>query len=274
MHKEKETLALRFLYKTPPGRLILRGLVQPGFSKLAGRFLSSPFSRHIVPVYKKLNDIDTKDCVSQKYNSFNEFFYRKRKEEHFDEDPAGLISPCDGLLSVYPVDEEKTYRIKNADYDLGQLLRDEKLAKSYAGGLCLIFRLTPKHYHRYCFAANGKISCSRRIEGVLHCVRPIAYTSRPVFIENSREYVVIDTEAFGEIIQMEVGALMVGKIHNHEPASQAVKGREKGYFEFGGSTIIVLTQKDRLDVAEEYIQKTKLGLETDVRKGQLAGRAR
>ena len=109
---------------------------------------------------------------------------------------------------------------------------------------------------------------------MLHCVRPIAYTNRPVFIENSREYVVIDTENFGEIIQMEVGALMVGKIHNHESISRAVKGREKGYFEFGGSTIIVLTQKDRLDVPEEYIQKTGLGLETDIRKGQLAGRAR
>lgn len=274
MHKEKETLALRFLYKTPPGRLILKGLVQPGFSKAAGRFLSSPASRHIVPVYKKLNDINTEDCASQEYASFNEFFYRKRREEHFDDEPAGLISPCDGLLSVYPVDGRSTYRIKNVDYDLKQLLRDERLAQRYSGGLCLVFRLTPKHYHRYCFAADGKISCSRRIEGVLHCVRPIAYTSRPVFIENSREYVVIDTEDFGEIIQMEVGALMVGKIHNHEPAFQAVKGQEKGYFEFGGSTIIVLTQKDRLDVPEEYIQKTRLGLETDIRKGQLAGRAR
>lgn len=274
MHKEKETFALRFLYKTPPGRLMLKGLVQPGFSKAAGRFLSSPASRYIVPAYKKLNEIDTGDCISQEYGSFNEFFYRKRKEELFDEDPAGLISPCDGLLSVYPVDDRCTYRIKNVDYDLGQLLRDESLAQSYSGGLCLVFRLTPKHYHRYCFTADGEISCSRRIEGVLHCVRPIAYTNRPVFIENSREYVVIDTENFGEIIQMEVGALMVGKIHNHEPVSQAVKGREKGYFEFGGSTIIVLTQKDRLDVPEEYIQKTGLGLETDIRKGQLAGRAR
>ena len=59
MNKEKETLSLRFLYKTPPGRLILKALVRPGFSKAAGRFLSSPISRHIVPVYKKLNDIDT-----------------------------------------------------------------------------------------------------------------------------------------------------------------------------------------------------------------------
>ena len=274
MNKEKETLSLRFLYKTPPGRLILKALVRPGFSKAAGRFLSSPVSRHIVPVYKKLNDIDTGDCVLQKYDSFNEFFYRKRKEEHFDEDPAGLISPCDGLLSVYPIDEENTYRIKNVEYNLEQLLRDEELAQSFSGGLCLIFRLTPKHYHRYCFAADGEIVGRRRIEGVLHCVRPIAYTNRPVFMENSREYVEIDTKTFGKIIQMEVGALMVGKIHNHENVFHAVKGQEKGCFEFGGSTIIVITQKDCLDVPEEYLQKTKLGLETDVRKGQIVGRAR
>lgn len=273
MDREKESLALRFLYKTPPGRLILKGLVQPGFSRAAGKFLSSPMSRHIVPIYKKRNDIDTGDCILQKYGSFNEFFYRKRKQEYIEDEPSGLISPCDGLLSVYPVDDKSTYRIKNVEYNLGQLLRDEALAQRYSGGLCMIFRLTPRHYHRYCFAANGEITGGRGIEGILHCVRPIAYTGRPVFIENSREYVIIDTQEFGQIIQMEVGALMVGKIHNHGSVSQAVKGREKGYFEFGGSTIIVLIQKDRLQVSEDFIMKTELGLETDVRRGQIVGRA-
>lgn len=43
---------------------------------------------------------------------------------------------------------------------------------------------------------------------------------------------------------MEVGAMMVGRITNHEAVPGYVtRGEEKGYFEFGGSTIILLTQK-------------------------------
>ena len=52
------------------------------------------------------------------------------------------------------------------------------------------------------------------------------------------------TKHFGDALQMEVGALMVGKIANHDGAGSMRRVIEKGYFQFGGSTIILLLEKD------------------------------
>lgn len=71
-----------------------------------------------------------------------------------------------------------------------------------------------------------------------------------IIIQNSREYAVIDSEEYGKIVQMEVGALLVGKISNkgYVAGDEVCKGEEKGYFEHGGSSIVVLT-KHRFDKA-------------------------
>lgn len=244
---KKETLSIRFLYGTKVGRCCLKILIQPWISKAVGAFLSTPLSRPIVTMYVKKNKVDLSAYPQRSYHSFNDFFTRKRNTDQADTTAAHLISPCDAYLTVYPIDDNRTYHIKHIDYHLDQLLHDPELAARYTGGTCLIFRLTPSHYHRYCFSCSGNMEAAQRINGKLHCVRPIAYTSMPVFAENSREYVLIDSPEFGKVIQMEIGALLVGKISNHK-VSFAQQATEKGYFEFGGSTIILLLEKDRIAI--------------------------
>ena len=140
---------------------------------------------------------------------------------------------------------------KNATYDISQLLRDPMLADKYSNGLCFIFRMTPQHYHRYSYSCSGEASATRRIKGILHCVRPIAYGSRSVYTENCRAYEIIRSQKFGDVIQMEVGALMIGKICNH-PHKMYVEGlQEKGFFAFGGSTIIILLQADKIIINDK-----------------------
>lgn len=256
----KESLSIRFLYGTVPGRLCLKIVTRPWLSIIAGKFLSSPLSRPMIGRFIRKNRIDMSQYPPESYRCFNDFFTRKRANDIGD---APLVSPCDGFLSVYPIDENSTFHIKNVDYSLDHLLQDPHLAHHYRGGTCLIFRLTPQHYHRYGFSCDGAISYCQKIRGKLHCVRPIAYTCRPVFVENSREYVIIDSPACGSVVQMEVGALLVGKISNH-PLPTACKGVEKGFFEFGGSTIILLLEKDGPQLSSGLNSPT----EKDVRYGQ------
>lgn len=248
----QEASSIRFLYGTKAGRVCLKALTRPWLSKAAGAFLSSPLSRPVVSTYVKRNHIDLTAYPQRKYRSFNDFFTRTRSTADADTTVGHLVSPCDAFLSVYPIDENRTYHIKHIDYSLDRLLGNSALAERYAGGTCLIFRLTPSHYHRYCFACNGHISTKKRIDGKLHCVRPIAYTTLPVFAENSREYAVIDSDEFGKVVQMEVGALLVGKISNH-PLNHAQQSKEKGYFEFGGSTIILLLEKGRIAIEPTFL---------------------
>lgn len=268
---KKEALSIRFLYGTVIGRAMLKPLVHPFISRSAGKFLDSGGSAWLVPWFIKKHHIDMEGYEEKRYRSFNDFFTRRRVAERIDITPEHMASPCDGYLSVYPVDGERTYHIKNVEYRLEELLGSRTLAERFSGGLCLIFRLTPQDYHRYCYACDGTRVRSRAMGGVLHCVRPTAYTSVPVFVENSREYVVLRTDFFGTIVQMEIGALLVGKIHNYHGKVKVAKGQEKGYFEFGGSTILVLVEKDKLNLVERVVENTKMGKEMKIRLGETVG---
>ncbi|MDE6641543.1 MAG: phosphatidylserine decarboxylase [Acetatifactor sp.] len=274
----RESLALRFLYRTVPGRMILKLLVQPKVSKAAGYFLSSGVSKCIVPCYMRKHKIDMDDIVipSGGFSSFNDFFTRKKRTESFDMTCGHLISPCDGFLSVVRITEDTVLNIKNSRFTLDDLLKDHELAGQFRGGTALVFRLTPANYHRYCYAADGKIILHRKIRGILHCVRPIALRTVPVFAQNSREYQVLGTECFGTVVQMEVGALLVGKIRNDVKilkSGYAQRGKEKGYFEFGGSTIIILLQKNTICFNENLYKKQSGSGEIPVCMGEYVARA-
>ena len=73
-------------------------------------------------------------------------------------------------------------------------------------------------------------------------------------------------------MMMEVGAMMVGKITNLEKDScQVKKGAEKGYFEFGGSTIILFLQHGKVRLDSDLLENTEAGYETIVRMGERIG---
>ncbi len=244
----KDSLLLRFLYGTVPGRAVLKFLAWPGVSKLGGRFLSSRISRLAVPYYIKKFHIDMADIEvpAGGFPSFNAFFIRKRRHVGFDSAYDHLSSPCDGYLTIADITEGTVFFVKNTAFSLEDLLCDTELAAKFRGGSAFIFRLTPAEYHRYCYAADGNIVRGEKIPGKLHCVRPIALRNMPVFVQNSREYQVIRTEHFGMMVHMEIGAMLVGKIRNDSGYLKkgcVRKGGGKGYFEFGGSTIVLLTQK-------------------------------
>jgi phosphatidylserine decarboxylase len=242
-----ESLTIDFLYKTPVGRFILKGLVNPKVSKRAAKILSSRMSAAFVPSFIKKNNIDIEDYIVPEggFGSFNDFFTRKIKPGKRAISDSTFICPSDGLLTVSEISETSVFNIKNTSYSLKELLASESLAGEFMGGTALIFRLTPSHYHRYVFCASGKIIDTKYIQGILHSVKPVCHETFPVFIQNSREYAVIDSEEYGKIVQMEVGALLVGKISNsgYAAGDEARIGEEKGYFEYGGSSIVVLTKR-------------------------------
>lgn len=266
----KEEWSVRFLYNTVSGRMLLKILTKPIFSKISGIYLNSGFSKHKIRKFIRKNNIslDNIEVPPNGFNSFNDFFKRKRKKISYDENASSFISPCDGLLSILRLDEEAGFYIKNTRYSLIGLLKNRKISKEFEGGLALVFRLTPAHYHRYVFVDSGNVIKMKRIKGILHSVRPIAVNKYPVFVENSREYVVMNTDNFGKIIQMEIGALIVGKIVNHKINGRSKKGEEKGYFEFGGSTIVILVKKDVLKLGEKAKMALRKRTEVDVTLGE------
>lgn len=248
------------LYQNVPGRVLARLIASPPISRAAGAFLGSRLSRFLIAPFVKKNGIDLSQALGAPYAAFNDFFTRRLVPgaRPICEEAGSLASPCDGLLSVYPISEDSILTVKGQPYTVETLLDDPALARKFDGGTCMVFRLTPSHYHRYAFAVSGTILASRHIRGIFHTVRPEALRQLPVFKTNTREYVLCDSPDFGLLVQMEVGATLVGRIVNEKTAGAFTKGEEKGRFEFGGSTIVLLVQKDRLKLTVPADEKDEL----------------
>lgn len=258
------------LYRSTIGRFILRIITAAFISEIAGRLLDSRLSVVAIKPFVKRNKIDMTDFVVEDWNSFNEFFTRRVKSgaRLINKGKNVLISPCDGLLTVYDIDDKTVMKIKNSYYTVGTLLEDKKLAEEYKEGKCLVFRLTPSHYHRYCYIDNGNKGQNIHIKGIYHTVQPFAVENKPVYKMNTREYTLLNTENFGKVVFMEVGALMVGRICNYHQKYTFAKGEEKGRFEFGGSTIIILLNKNAAEIDEEILNSKN---EYPVKMGQKIG---
>lgn len=264
---------LVFLYNNVFGRILLKVLTRPTISKIAGWVMDSKVSTIAIKHFIKKNKIDVTEYEDRKYNSYNDFFTRKVKKEcrKIDMNKKSLISPCDSKLTVFKIDDNSIFSIKNSYYKVEDLLKNKDLSKKYKDGYCLIFRLGVDDYHRYCYIDNGKKENNIFIKGVLHTVRPIALDRYNIYKQNAREYTILKTENFGDIVQVEVGATMIGRIKNHHEFYNFAKGEEKGMFLFGGSTIVLLIEKNRVDIDKEIIDNTNHGYETIVKLGTKIG---
>ena len=265
---------LEVIYGHALTRMLLRPFLSPAVSDICGKFLSTRLSRRIVPSFVKKNHIDLGIYERQEFDSYNAFFTRKIKAEQrpVNDQKNVLISPSDGKVTAYPITQKGRFWIKHTQYTAAQLLKDERLAERYMGGWIYVIRLTVDDYHRYCYVADGRKSRQRKIRGVLHTVNPVANDYYPIYKMNSREYCLLKTKELGTILLMEVGALMVGKISNHEEDSAQVKrGDEKGMFEFGGSTIVVMTEPGMAEPDKDIIHNTKAQAETLVKMGEPIG---
>ncbi len=266
-----ENGTMNFLYGHSAGRALLNMLLKAGLPKLMAAYLRSPFSKPMIGKYIKKYGIDLSEYEDENYRSFSDFFIRKRKEPAFDADPSHLISPCDGLVSSFPINADSAFRIKDSLYRISDLLQDEKTAEKFIGGTCLIFRLRAQDYHRYCFIDSAYVHENRFFEGQLHSVQPIACLHYPVYRLNRRVCTVMDTDRFGTVAQIEVGAVAVGGIVNAFENCRVEKGKEMGRFELCGSTIVMLFEKERVRLFTELAEKLADGREVPVKYGEPIG---
>ncbi len=270
---EKSPKGSPILYKTLIGGLALVFVTRKSVSKIGSLYMNSKLSRKRINGFIEKNNIDMSDYPKEDYKSFNEFFTRKiiPGRRPFSKKNSDLISVADSKLLVYHINDDTQMFIKGKKYNLKELLRDKELASEYKNGVCLVFRLTVDDYHRYCYVDDGTVVKTKKINGVLHTVGPIAFKRYKVFKENQREYTVINTKNFDKVVQMEIGALMVGKIVNHNKKT-FVRGEEKGYFLFGGSTVILIIKEGIVKIDKDILKNSSLGIETKVKLGEVIGK--
>lgn len=268
----KRSGSLNFLYNTKFGGLVLRMLASRGMANLYAHHLNTRLSKPSIKKFVKRHGLDMSEYKPVKYRSFNDFFRREIRPEcrPVDADENSLVSPCDGKLTAFEIKEGSVFNVKGFDYSVETLLKSKPLADEFEGGICLVFRLTVNDYHRYIFFDGGTAEDGVFIKGKLHTVQPQALEKRRVFTENCREYTLIHSDNFGDALQIEVGAMFVGKIVNNGK-KQFARGEEKGWFEFGGSTVMLLLKRGAAEIDSEIFENTQNGFETVVKCGEKIG---
>jgi phosphatidylserine decarboxylase len=270
---------LNWTYSSPAGMKFLELFIKKKlFSRVYGYSCDRPGSiKKIRPFIKDL-DINMNESLEPESNfkNFNEFFIRKLKPEArpINMNTDSLISLGDGRILAYEnIDLNKIVQVKGFTYSLKELTGENTVSNKYKDGTCLILRLCPTDYHRFHFVDNGMCEKSNKIDGDYYSVNPTALKKIPkLYCRNKREWSIFHSENFGDILFVEVGATCVGTIiQTYTPQKRIQKGAEKGYFKFGGSTIIMFLEKDKVIIDEGIIQQTNMGFETKVKMGEKIG---
>ena len=262
--KEFGGKSLEFLYNTIPGRFLLKlFFARPIFSKLASVYYKSSLSKRKIKKFVEKYNID----IDKEYKSFNEFFIRDGYTEN-NQHINDLVSIANGKLSIYRINDDLRLNIKHSSYSLIDILEDTNIAKFFKNGTCLVYRLSVNDNHRYNYLDDGTLSFHKKIKGKLHTIRPIA-KEHNVYTQNTREISLLNTKNLDYVVQIEVGALLIGKIKNNRKLTFH-KNEEKGYFEFGGSTIVILLNKN-IEFDEDIIKANNEGLEVQVTSGEKIG---
>ena len=263
---------LYWLYNNPVGELSLQAVIKRKFaSDWYGKRMDKPASvSKIGPFIRKFH-IHMNDFQEKNYKSFNDFFIRKLKPgvRKIDTAKKVVVSPGDGKILAYADISRQDFVVKGYKMNLHSFLRNDSLEHLYRGGSLFLLRLCPADYHRFHYPVSGKLSPTVKIKGDYYSVNPIALRQDiRIFCENKREYQIISSREFGPVLMAEIGATFVGSIIQTHRGDTAIKGREAGYFKFGGSSVILLFRKGKVIPDADLIKNTRRHLETAVKMGE------
>lgn len=264
---------LRLAYGNIIGRFLQRFFLSlPFFSHLAGLYARSRRSRLKILPFVKRHSIDIGESVVpvDQFNSFNDFFCRTIKTtcRPIEGDRDAIVAPVDGRYFYIPhLRDQRRITIKGQRLDLQSLVGSERLAQKFADGSAIIARLSPMDYHRFHFPFDGIPGSARLIQGRLQSVHRLALAKCQPFHRNKRFITRIVT-TIGEILMIEVGSTFIGSVHQtYTPHRHVKKGMEKGYFSFGGSTVILIFESLRLRPSSDLLEQSSLGFEIFIRMG-------
>ncbi|MGZ3787966.1 MAG: phosphatidylserine decarboxylase [Bacteriovorax sp.] len=272
---------VEWLYESESGKALSSIVCKAPISKFYGALQDAPFSRRKIAPFIANFNIPMEDYLPEEgrpsespYSSFNQFFIRRFKEgkrefvQTADEMPAFSEARYFGYSCVH--DEERV-PVKGVYLKPKALLSNVTWEQTFHDGPLLLARLCPVDYHRFHYPDDGVVLDDYRVSGHLHSVNPLALKAKQdILITNERHVTIIETKNFGKLAYIEVGAVCVGKIVQSKPLMKGQsfkRGEEKGYFLFGGSTVIVIGEKGKWTPSQDILDYTKKEMETYLHLG-------
>ncbi|HPY96519.1 MAG TPA: archaetidylserine decarboxylase [Candidatus Cloacimonadota bacterium] len=268
--------SLQYLYSSFFGKIVLESIMARSLIQyLQGFFMNTRISKLFIKAFAKKYDVNIDESLHNigKFKSFNDFFTRKLKDTSrpINNNNKTIISPADGKVLVFEkATESMNFYIKDSEFNLPAFICNDTLTKQFKDASMAIIRLAPADYHRFHFPINCTPSKSLLIKGKYYSVSPLALKKEEmIFEKNKREICLLKNSILGDVLMIEVGATFVGSIVQTYPYGIDVeKGDEKGYFKFGGSTIVLLFKEGRIRFDDDLQKNTKKGFETTIKMGE------
>lgn len=225
----------------------------PLFSAAVGWWYRRPGSRRLIAPFIANFDVDGAECAEpvESYPNFNAFFTRRLKEgaRPLQGDGTTAVIPADGRYLFYQnLTAADGWVLKGKKFDLSTLVGDNALAERYHGGTMVIARLCPSDYHRFHFPCDCYAGEPKLLNGYLDSVHPLALRHNlSIFTQNKRYLSLLESDLFGTILYIEIGAIGVGSVvQSYQPDTAQLRGAEKGFFQFGASCLVLLFEPGRL----------------------------
>ncbi len=266
--------AIRWLYETSIGQALSGSVIaKPWVSAVYGGLQDSARSAKKVAPFVQQFSIPMAEYEDGPFRSFNDFFIRRFRPgaRPITQVPSEIAAFAEArYYAIAALDPAQRFPVKGIALTAAELVGDAKLAAPFSGGPAFIARLCPVDYHRYHFPDDGRVVSSARRAGPLHSVNPLALQFKPdILITNERQVTILETTHFGKLAYVEIGATMVGKIvQSHDASRPFSRGDEKGYFLFGGSSVVLLGEPGKWTPDADLLTQTALGRETLVRLGE------
>ena len=269
-------LGIRLLYKGLKSREMETKRIRKMLKNLSvkqGKKFDDPASRDEIEKFIAFHRLDMSEVLLplNEFKNFNEFFYRALKPGarpcSAPDNPKIIVSPADCRSVVFnSINQATKIWVKGREFSMKRLLGDaypEDVSR-YDGGALGIFRLAPQDYHRFHIPVDGVMGEPKTIEGEYYTVNPMAIRSAlDVYGENVRVCVPIDSEEHGRVMVICVGAMMVGStVITRQTGEKVRRAEELGYFQFGGSTLLVLFEPGKMLFDDDLSDNSSGALET------------
>ncbi|GBB97118.1 hypothetical protein RclHR1_02920003 [Rhizophagus clarus] len=256
------------------------------FANELGKFLNTTQSltKETLQTFYTAQNFDVDSYVVPKGgwigHTFNEFFAREflpgTRPIDGPNDPHVIVSAADSTFQgCWDIDDNSQVTLKGITWSINELLANSTYAGDFAGGKFMHAFLGTYDYHRQHAPVDGEILEAKIIPGLVYlevnvtsancCEEPrIASTRKTndcttiVDAPNSAGYqfrqsrgLFVFNSTIGLVAVLPIGMAQVSSVvisDNIKPGVNVKKGDEISYFQFGGSDIVYVFQKDS-DVA-------------------------
>ena len=261
-------------YESRPRRSLRQWLEsEPLYDWLLAAYQGTGWSARNIAPFIRRHHIDMDEFKPVAYRSYAEFFDREFKEgvRSFPKQP-GLMGAF-GEARYFgweEVDAAQHVPVKGASLRAADILGSQQRASAFEGGPVILARLSPMDYHHLHYPDDGATVETDRRGRALWTVNWHALQHQPdILLRNERQIHILQTDHFGLLGFVEVGALSVGRIVQIHPTDRRyARGAEKSVFKFGGSAVVVFGERGVWRPSDDILKYTKENIETLVRLGE------